>query len=769
METKVKENRETGKRLFLLLAAALASAALLLGAYLWHLSAVIDKRFSTRRWSVPSTIYSDSTLLFPGQRINEETLKEKLRRLAYRTVAAEPGRMGEMRWQGNLLEIFLHDLDMPSKRRDGFPVKMDIQDREISSIVRTDTGETLSLLEIEPEEITLLFGAEREQRELVSINQVPAHLKYAVIAAEDSRFYEHHGFDVRGILRALYTNIRHGEVRQGGSTLTQQLVKNYFLTPERTLKRKLKEFFMAVAMELTYNKDEILEIYLNEIYLAQKGSIAVCGVGEASRFYFGKSVERLSLSEAAAMAGLIKGPNRYSPYENANRCRERRDWVLRELLSNGWISPEACDEALAAPVEPAGYAAYGKKAPYFIDYLVSQLPVYYDPDDLSSRGLSLFTTLDTQVQTAAEEALDAGLRQLERNNPALRRREDGEKLQGAVVVMQPRTGYILAMAGGRDYTASQFNRVTQAKRQPGSAFKPFVYLTALDRFTPSSVLSNEPRSYDMDGRTWQPRNTHPVAEDGLTMRRALAVSDNLATVDLAVKTGLLRIMNTAMNFRFSTPLKPWPSLALGAFEVIPLELARAFCTFAAEGVQPNPLFMRALVDEKGNLLEKRHLKIERRVSPEKAYVMNSLLRSVVTEGTAHSLLSMGISFPAAGKTGTTNDNRDAWFVGYTPDILALVWVGFDNGDPVHAEGSVAALPIWADLMKSIPQYISGRWFRQPPGVVTRTVCRESGRLAVPNACPETVTEVFLLKNAPGESCPVHRYGHAGGMGGGVPW
>lgn len=763
METEKRKNQKNRRRPLLFSAAVSAAVAVFLGAYLWHLCAVIDKRFSTRKWSIPSTIYSDSTILFPGQTINRETLRDKLGHLAYRTVATEPRRTGEMRWRDNPLEICLRDLDMPSKQRAGFPVRIDFRENLIESIVRIDTGEHLPLLEIEPEQIMLLFGPEREQRELVSIDQVPACLKQAVIAAEDNRFYEHHGFDLRGILRALYTNLRHGEIRQGGSTLTQQLVKNYFLTPDRTLKRKVREFFMAVALELRYTKEEILEIYLNEIYLGQKGSIAVCGVGEASRFYFGKPVERLSLAEAAVIAGLIKGPNRYSPYEHAERCRERRDWVIGELRRSGWISQGECDAALAAPLEPAGYEAYGKKAPYFIDYFLGQLPVYYSPGDLSSRGLSLFTTLDTQVQASAERALEDGLKKLEKNYPALKRAEEDAKLQGAVIVMQPRTGYILAMVGGRNYAVSQFNRITQARRQPGSAFKPFVYLTGLDRFTPLARLSNEPRSYEIDGMTWQPRNLHPVAGNGLTLRQALAVSDNLATVDLAVQTGLLSIMNTAMAFRFTTPMKPWPSLALGAFEVIPLEMARAFCTFAAEGVEPDPLSMRAVADEKGNLLEKRHLKIEGVIPPEKAYIMNSLLRSVVTEGTAHSLQSMGITFPAAGKTGTTNDNRDAWFIGYTPELLALVWVGFDNGDPIYAEGSTAALPIWAELMRSIPQYLSGNWFRQPPGVVTRTVCRESGLLAVPDACPATMEEVFLLKNAPVDFCPVHQNAYTGGI------
>jgi penicillin-binding protein 1B len=321
--------------------------------------------------------------------------------------------------------------------------------------------------------------------------------------------------------------------------------------------------------------------------------------------------------------------------------------------------------------------------------------------------------------------------------------------------MQPKTGYILAMAGGRDYSVSQFNRITQARRQPGSAFKPFVYLTGLSEFTPSSILSNEPKTYEIDGKVWQPQNVNLVAEHGLRLRTALAMSDNLATVDLAMKVGLKSIVNTALTFPFSTPMVPLPSLALGAFEMIPLELARAYCTFAADGAQPYPLSMKAVVDERGQILEQRHLKIESLISLGEAYIMNSLLRNVVTEGTARSLTWRGITFPVAGKTGTTNGYRDAWFVGYTPNILALVRVGFDNGDSVHAEGAIAALPIWSELIKALPQYTSGSWFRKPPDVVTRKVYSQSGQLAVIFRCPEPLEEIFLKKNVPTKYCPLH--------------
>ena len=560
-----------------------------------------------------------------------------------------------------------------------------------------------------------------------------------------------------GILRAVYTNLRYASIRQGGSTITQQLAKNYFLTPERTFFRKLKELFMSLTIEAMYEKDEILEIYLNEIYLGQKASEAINGIGEASFFYFDKPVEELSLIEGATIACLIRGPNYYSPYADKKRCQKRRSLVLNAMYEKGWISEQELEIALLSPVIAAGYESYGKKAPYFVDYLSYQLTRLYSPQDLSSLGLSIYTTLDTQVQMAAEKALKNGLVRLEKSNPALNRADPKKKLQGAVIVMQPKTGYILAMVGGRNYSISQFNRITQARRQPGSAFKPFVYLSGLDEFTPASILSNEAKTYEVDGTVWEPQNYAPVPEEKVSVRNALAKSINLATVDLAMRIGFDRIAGTANLFGFSIPAKPYPSLCLGAYEVIPLNLARAYCTFASDGVLPYPLSLKDVLDENGKNLERRHMNIERVISPAKAFIMSSMLRSVVEEGTANSLKNIGISFPVGGKTGTTNNFKDAWFVGYTPDILALVWVGFDDGSSIHASGAKAALPIWAELINALPQYVSENWFKVPPGVVKRMVCSESGQLDVKNRCPHPVEEFFLADNVPMDYCPIHRW------------
>ncbi len=744
------------KRLIGVAGLVLVLMGVSLPLYCWHLSSQIEKRFSGRRWSIPSRVFSDTTILYPGQNIDCAFFHDKLNRLGYWGVPNEPKRKGEMRTSASLVELFLHDLEVPSRSREGFPVQVRFQENRIESIVHLNTGEPIPILEMEPEEVTLFFGSERERRQLISIDQVPQDVIYAILAAEDKRFYEHRGLDPWGILRAVYINLHQAEIRQGGSTITQQLAKNYFLTPDRTLSRKLKELFMSITMEFMYEKNEILEIYLNEIYLGQKGTAAINGLGEASYFYFGKPVSELSLIEGTTIAGLIKGPNYYSPYVDKKRCQDRRNMVLNTMYKDGWISGEELQTALLAPVNTIGFKDYGKKAPYFIDYLSKQLTTLYSPESLSSLGLSIYTTLDTQVQMAAERALRTGLERLEKSDPSLNRSDHEKKLQGAIIVMQPKTGYVLAMVGGRNYGVSQFNRITQARRQPGSAFKPFVYLSALDQFTPASMLSNEPRSYEVNGELWQPQNYAPIAEDRVSLRDALTKSINLATVDLAMQIGLDRILSTTTSFHFSTPFEPYPSLSLGAFEVIPLELALAYSPFAASGVLPYPLSLKEVLDENGQILERRHMTIERVISPEKAFIMSSMLRSVVDEGTARSLKGMGIAFPVAGKTGTTNNFRDGWFVGYTPDILALVWVGFDDGDSIHLTGSSSALPIWADLIDAIPHYVSGDWFKMPPGVVKRIICSESGQLAVKNGCPKPLEEVFLANNVPKSHCSLHR-------------
>ncbi len=746
----------TLKRSLLLFSVLLFLSLCIVIIYGMSLTSLIEKRFSGRKWQLPSKVYSDTTILYPGLRLSRELFHKKLLRLNYREVTGAPTQKGEIKISPDRLDIFLYDAIFQTRKREGYRVSIQYKHDWIETMTRLDNFKSIPILELEPEEVMLFFGKERERRQLVSIQHVPEHFIKAVMAIEDARFYKHYGISPLGILRAMYTNLRFGKVKQGGSTITQQLSKNYFLTPERTISRKLKEILISLILEILYEKNEILEIYFNEIYLGQKGSESINGIGEASFFYFGKSIKELTLSESAVIAGLIKGPNLYSPYINPDASLNRRNLVLKCMRNNGWIKESEYKDLSAAPLKTAGFKAHHRRAPYFIDYLYKQLNNLYSKEDLESLGLSIYTTLDTQVQEAAENALKNGLERLENNNPLLERSDPLKKLQGAVIVIQPKTGYILAMVGGRNYSKSQFNRVTQARRQTGSAFKPFVFLSALDEYTPASLFSNEPQSYPTSEGQWTPQNFSPTPETKVRMRTALSKSHNRATVDLAVKTGLDKIIETARSFNFSTHLDPLPSLALGAFEAIPLELARAYCVFAADGVQPFPLSLKNVINRNNQILNRRQMQIERLISPAKAYIISSLLQSAVIEGTARSLSTRGIDFPVAGKTGTTSNYRDAWFVGYTPDILALIWVGFDNGDSIQATGSHAAMPIWADLLKGIPQHVSETWFQKPPGITTKKICAQTGLLASTTNCPEIVEELFLEDNIPESKCHIHK-------------
>jgi penicillin-binding protein 1B len=716
------------------------------GRTLYH---QVEERFAGRRWSIPSRVYSDVTLLYPGLSIDRPALLRKLHRLDYRPVDNLPRRPGEMRARGDGIEIYLHDLQIPDQHRPGFPVRLRMRKEQITALQPLDQrGGELPVVTLEPEELALFFGPEREKRKLVAVDRLPPDLVHAVLAAEDSRFYRHYGLDLRGIVRAFVTNLRHLAVRQGGSTITQQLAKNFFLTPERTLQRKLKEVLLALVIEWGYAKSQILEMYLNEIYWGQNGSVSVNGVGEAADFYFGKSPDTLTLGEAAALAGLIKGPNSYSPYRDPDRCRRRRNEVMQAMYTNGWLDAGRLEKGLAEPLAPRSPTQQPRRTPYFIDYLQGQLHDLYAPEALASLGLTIHTTLDPLVQEASEAALRDGLENLESRYPDLRRPDPARRLQGAVVVMKPATGAILAMVGGRDYRYSQFNRISQARRQAGSTFKVFTYLAGLEALTPIAPLSNAARTYHVDGRDWQPRNYAPIDQPVVSMREALARSINRATVDLAMRVSLEKVVATARPFEFSSSLRPYPSLALGAVDLYPIELARAYCVFAANGTLPFPLGLRAVFDENGHLIEHRAMQLKRVIPPSRAFLITSMLQSVVQQGTGRSLAGLGIDFPVAGKTGTTNNYRDAWFVGYTPDLLTLVWVGYDDGGSLQVSGARAALPIWAAIMGAIPHQLSKADFIPPSDVLRYTVCTRNGFPDVSGDCREMGAEWFEVDHLP---------------------
>ncbi|OIQ03963.1 MAG: hypothetical protein AUK55_00090, partial [Syntrophobacteraceae bacterium CG2_30_61_12] len=691
-----RPRRRVGLKLLavFVLMAAVGSA----GLYL-VLGRQIDQRFGSRRWSIPATIFSDTVFCYPGQRLALSDLKQLLLVRRYREVRGREPMAGEYRLAPAGLTVYLRKFEFAGRDLPARLVKMEFTKNSLRGL--SESGKPLPFLELEPIVISRLFGRERESRHLISFAQTPKDLIDAVVAIEDRRFFAHRGIDWLGISRALWVDLLARRVVQGGSTITQQLVKNYFLEPDRTLRRKLMEAAMAIVLESRYGKEDILEMYFNEIYLGQRGGVAIHGMGEAALTFFGRNVDDLTLAEAATLAGLIQAPSAYSPYRNAEACKERRDLVLKRMLELGKIDRSHYEQARMEPLRLIERPLPVNVAPYFVDTVRQQLEQLYSPEVLASEGLVVHTSLQPELSLAAEQAVSDGLEDLEAAYPRLKAQGDKEPLQAALVAVQPRTGQVLALVGGRDYAASQFNRALLARRQPGSAFKPFVYLAALDQFPVTGKILDQPLVYQVDGKSWSPRNYDGRYHGEVTLQVALAKSLNAATVNLAMTVGLDPIIDTARRMGIASPLKPYPSLALGAFEVTPFELAAAYVALGNDGQRPYLLSLKKVVTAAGAVEQSRHFELAQATSPAKAFLVTHMLEGVFQFGTAHSAVAHGIDFPCAGKTGTTSDYRDSWFVGYTPDLLVLVWIGFDDNRSTFLSGGKGALRIWERFMTSI--------------------------------------------------------------------
>ena len=720
----------------LLVLLVITSTGLVFGAwYLKQLENTVTEKFEGRKWVFPSKIYSDSYLLYVGAPLRSENLIEKLRRLGYYETSGELRTKGEYRVlrSSGTIEIFMHDFAFPTEQFKGVPVRLSLQGNSVARIENLATGQEMFSLELEPELVTGLYERIWQERRLVKLADVPPLLVKAILAVEDERFYRHHGVDPIGILRAMWVNLRTLSYQQGGSTLTQQLVKNFFLSDERTMSRKIPEAFMALIAERKYSKDTILENYLNEIYLGQKGSQGIFGVWEAAQFYFAKPLSDLTTGECALLAGLIRAPNRLSPYRSYEAATRRRNVVLAKLLDDQIISRNQYDAALREKLPQRALVKVTNDAPFYVDYLRRELEENYSNAVLTKEGLRIFSSLDLQLQKIAERSLVEGLNKLEAAHPALRRKGE-DSLEGAIVVLRPQTGEIKAMVGGRNYSKSQFNRVFQAKRQPGSVFKPFVYLAALMyggqsgiKYTPDTIINDSQFTWSYDGRDWQPSNYRNEYFGAVTFRRALENSLNSATSRVAQDVGIRRVRDMAHRLGIQSSLPAVPSLALGAAEVTPLEVAVAYSTLANGGVRPRPLAVRNVIDQNTKVLEKRDVRSEQVISPQLAFMMNDLLKGVLDRGTGAMARRLGFTRPAAGKTGTTNDYKDAWFVGYTPDLLAVVWVGFDGPSKLNLSGAEAALPIWTDFMKSATATMPVTDFVAPAPM--------PGSEEAPNSCP----------------------------------
>jgi penicillin-binding protein 1B len=615
--------------------------------------------------------------------------------------------------------------------------------------------------------LTALVTEGREKRRDVPITTIPSQMTRAVIAIEDRRFYEHPGVDVIGTTSAVLGNtFGSRKYVSGGSTITQQLVRNTFLASmwgldkarERGglagIKRKFTEWFMSVALERRLSKDKILELYLNDVYLGQSGSFAIHGVPEAARLFFGKDVSNLSLVEAATIAGVIHSPAVDSPFLHADRARDRRNTVLHVMADVGFISPDAADRATKEPLQIVA-RAIESEAPYFVDYLTQEM----QERTKAAGPVDVYSTLDLHLQRIAQDAVRDGIANVEK----LLAKRKPRVPQAALIAVDPRTGEILAMVGGRSYNQSQFNRATTAKRQPGSTFKPFVYLAAFERalednrtdITPATVVVDEPTDFTFNNQVWTPGNYQNEYDGPITLRHALAHSRNIATIKVAESIGFDNVASLWKKFGIGTPPKGYPSIALGVFEATPLEMAEAYTIFPNAGAtKPLRALARIVGDGKDVPIAVPDSKTIAR--KDTTYLVTNMMRSVLNEGTAAAARATGFTLDAAGKTGTTNDLRDAWFIGFTPELLTVVWVGLDDNQPIGLSGAQAALPIWTTFMSRALAGHADEAFEVPPGVVFVDIDKDTGKLATP-ACPKVIHESFLPGTEPTEPCPVHYF------------
>jgi penicillin-binding protein 1B len=708
----------------LVLFTALLGAVGTLAGVLWvrQLDAVLRQRFEGRRFAVPSRVYADTALIFPGVNLAASGFFARLERLGYREVGgARELHQGDFRRGRDSVDVALRDFSYPRRPLPGRRIRLKTRQGIVTEMRDLGSDEEIFNLELEPEAVAGLYADRWQQRRLVTLAEVPPLLVNTILLTEDQRFFSHHGVDPRGIVRALFTNLWRGELDQGGSTLTQQLMKNFFLTPERRIRRKLREFALAVRAESLYDKNEILTCYLNEIYLGQSGAQAIHGVWEAAHFYFGKAPNRLTLGEVALLAGLIRGPNLYSPFRNPARARARRDTILELLAAHGVITRDEYAEAVVEPLRETPPRRARRAAPYFVDLLNRELERDYPAEVLQRDGLELFTTIDIQLQTAAEEAVAGGLAALEKAHPRLSR--GPERPQAALVALRPQTGAIVAMVGGRDYASSQFNRAVDARRQPGSVFKPFVYLAAFaaGEAVPATLLDDAPFDWSYDGRTWQPHNYKDIYYGPVSARFALEHSLNAATARLAQQVGLERIRQVAVDLGLDASLAAVPSMVLGAIEASPLEIARAYAAIANQGTATEPRLLKRVVDSSGELVESRPVRATRVATAAATDQLTDVLAGVIDTGTGRGVRERGFTLPAAGKTGTTNESRDAWFAGYTPNLVAVVWVGFDRDTPLGLTGAQAALPIWTSFMDAATAGMPARAFAPPPQAQTARI------------------------------------------------
>jgi penicillin-binding protein 1B len=695
----------------------------------------------------PSRLYGAPQVLRVGEAMPASRLTGALEALGYRVTEGEGTPAGRFRVGKDRVAVRLRRRMTPEGPAPGQTLLVRMDRGRIADL-RLD-GQPVSEAALEAPVLATWYEGDSREKWPVEVKELPEHVVQAVLAAEDSSFYWHPGVSPTGIARAALINLRRGEVSQGGSTLTQQLVKNVFLTHERSFFRKIREAVIALAVEAQHSKRSILQGYLNGIYLGGGHSVQYYGLGTAARAYFGKDATELTLEEAALIAGLIKAPAAYSPLAAPEKSRERRDEVLRRMAELKWIDAARLERALATPVETSPLRLGVRRAAHFGDAMATEARERFGLQRLGNRGHHLFATLRLEDQEIAEAAVTEVLEGLDR-----RGRRGADPLEAALVSVDPQTGALLAYVGGRDYKNSEFDRVSQAHRQAGSSMKPVVLVAALEsgKVSLATRLEDKPLTLKSGMRSWSPKNSDGAFRGLLTARTAMEQSRNVPLVRLAMDVGINKVAATARRMGIESPLEEVPSLALGSAGVTPREIATVYATLASGGVKPAVHGLASVLDAKGQPVRDLHPSApERILTPQVAYITTEVLSGVVHRGTARGVLRYGISGPLAGKTGTTNEARDNWFAGYRPDRVTVVWVGQDNPKATNLSGSRAAIPIWGRFMKDALPDLDLKDFPEPPEIEHATICRDSGLLALP-ACPRRLRESFLPGQKPTENC-----------------
>lgn len=727
----------------------LLSLALLLSGFVLYLDLTVRAQFEGKRWALPARVYARPLELYPSMALRPEQLMTELAMLGYRQ-ANDPRDPGSYQTQHDEITIATRPFVFWDGAQSPMLLRLDFDGNRLRTLTDQRTDKPVTLVRLDPLLIGGIYPAHNEDRVLVKLGEVPPDLVNGLIAVEDRKFYSHHGIDPRGIARALVTTLRGAGV-QGGSTLTQQLVKNFYLTPERTLRRKFTEMIMALLLEMHYSKEEILEAYANEIYLGQDGNRAIHGFGLASHFYFDQPLSQLSLAQSALLVGLVKGPSYYDPRHQPARALARRNLVLQEMQQQQFITQQQYVAARAAPLgvvdqAPGGTSIY----PAFVELVHRQLQRDYREADLRSEGLMIFTTLDPLVQFAAERALTTRLPQLEKA-----RRIPPKALEGAVVVTSVQNGEVQALVGGRDTRYEGFNRALDAERSIGSLIKPVIYLTALERpdsYTLATMLDDSPLVWRQRGTSdWEPRNYDKVSHGLVPLRIALANSYNISSARLGLSLGVRKVMDNAHRLGIERDLPDYASSLLGADGLAPIEVAQMYETFASGGFRVPLRAIREVLTADGQPLQRYSLSVEQVIEPGPAYLVTSALQGVVREGTADGLNRyLSPDLHVAGKTGTTNDLRDSWFAGYTGDRLAVVWLGRDDNQPINMTGASGALTVWGDMMARLdPQPL----VPPPPDSIEMVAVDSATGLRADENCQGTVTLPFIRGSAPVETAP----------------